>query len=134
MDHGAELCYLIGPLPSPEDLLPPRTRRLDWAALLKRVFSIDVLSCPRCGDRLRLIAAISEPSVVSKILEHLQLPTTLPQPACARAPPWAEAELDFDFASDSDPDRDLDPALDRDRDLDPHLDMDRDLSSDHLPA
>ena len=27
-----------------------------WADLLKRTFAVDILSCPRCGGRLRLVA------------------------------------------------------------------------------
>ncbi len=49
----------------------PRGRT--WAALMGRAFGIDVLACPRCGGRLRLIAAIEEPAVVRKILAHLGL-------------------------------------------------------------
>ena len=29
-----------------------------WAALLKRVFEVDILECPRCGGRLRLVCAV----------------------------------------------------------------------------
>jgi hypothetical protein len=33
-----------------------RLSRLDWAALLKRVFRIDVLVCARCGGAMSVIA------------------------------------------------------------------------------
>jgi len=56
-----------------------RPRRLAWAELLQRVFGIDALRCPRCGARMRLLAAIEDPAVARKILECLDLP--------ARAPP-----------------------------------------------
>jgi len=53
-------------MPSAEELLPLRARRLDWAALLARVWEIDVLKCPRCANgRMEVIAAISELSVVA---------------------------------------------------------------------
>jgi hypothetical protein len=29
-----------------------------WADLAQRAFDIDVLACPRCGGRLRLIATV----------------------------------------------------------------------------
>jgi len=59
-----------------------------WAALMRRVFDLDVLACPRCGGRLRLIATVEDPAVVSKILAHLGLlhPTDSPGPA----PPSAD--------------------------------------------
>ncbi|MFQ5515035.1 MAG: hypothetical protein ACE5FG_11430, partial [Myxococcota bacterium] len=63
-----------------------RSRRLAWAALLRRVFAIDVLECPRCGARTRLLAAIHPPDATSAILECLDLP--------ARAPPLKAARRD----------------------------------------
>ena len=60
--------------------------RMSWAQLLKRVFAIDLTTCPQCGGPLPLIAAIEDPSVIVKILNHLGLPT--------RAPPRAPARLD----------------------------------------
>ncbi len=62
------------------------TPRIDWARLLRRTFEVDVLSCPSCGGRLRLIAEITDPAVISKILEHLDEPTSGPPLARARAP------------------------------------------------
>ena len=41
----------------------------------------DVLVCPRCGQRMRLIALIDQAAVVGGILHHLGLPTDLPEPA-----------------------------------------------------
>ncbi len=46
----------------------------------------DVLSCPRCGGRLRLIALIEEAAVIGRILRHLGVPTQVPAPRLARAP------------------------------------------------
>jgi len=46
-----------------------------------------VLACPRCGGHLRLIALIEEATVIERILGHLGLPTALPAPRPARAPP-----------------------------------------------
>jgi hypothetical protein len=51
----------------------PSTDRLDLAALLKRVFGIDVLLCSRCQGKMRLIACIEEHDVARGILEHLGL-------------------------------------------------------------
>jgi hypothetical protein len=58
-----------------------------WADLMRRTFGLDVLGCPRCGGRLRLIALIDHPRVVERILRHLGLPTDRPEPRPARAPP-----------------------------------------------
>jgi hypothetical protein len=58
-----------------------------WAELMRRTFGFDVLACPRCGGRLRLVALIEQAPVVRRILRHLGLPTELPEPRPARAPP-----------------------------------------------
>ena len=47
--------------------------RLDGAALLKRVFDVDVLECARCGGRKKVIAVIKDGLVARKILDHLGL-------------------------------------------------------------
>jgi len=67
-----------------------RTRRLRWADLLRRVFAVDVLTCPDCGGARRLIAMITDGLVVRRILDHLELPSTAPPIAPARAPPEPE--------------------------------------------
>jgi len=41
-----------------------------WAALMHRVFALDVLACPRCGGRLRVIAIVEDPAVVQALLAH----------------------------------------------------------------
>ena len=69
------------------DSLAPSTRaRMSWAQLLKRVFAIDMTTCPQCGGPLTILAAIEDPTVIIKILTHLGLPS--------RAPPRAPARLD----------------------------------------
>ena len=62
----------------------PRCRHVAWATLLRRVFEIDVLACPRCGGRLRVLVTLEEPAVVRKILTHVGLPAA---PVTPRAPP-----------------------------------------------
>ena len=46
-------------------------RAWTWAALMHRVFGIDVLACPQCVGRLRLVATLHDPAVIRKILGHL---------------------------------------------------------------
>jgi hypothetical protein len=56
---------------------------MSWARLLKRVFAIDIETCPHCGGTLTIITAILDPTVIARILTHLGLP--------ARAPPQLPA-------------------------------------------
>ena len=44
------------------------TPRVDWAALLRRSFQVDVMQCAKCGGRLRVLAVITEREPVRRIL------------------------------------------------------------------
>jgi hypothetical protein len=64
--------------------------RSSWAQLLRRVLSVDALSCPRCSTRemrvpMAVLAFLTDPEVVGKILRHLGLPTAAPLVARARS-------------------------------------------------
>jgi hypothetical protein len=74
-------------LPPERPLKRRRESRLDWAALIKRVFKIDVLRCARCGGGMKVVAFVTEKKVVTGILGHLGLPTRAPPLAKAQAPP-----------------------------------------------
>ena len=58
--------------------------RVDWAMLLRRGLSVEVLECPKCHGRLRVLAVITEREPVQPILAHLGLPTE-PRPSPAHA-------------------------------------------------
>lgn len=64
----------------------PRQRH-SWAELLRRVYPIDVLTCPNCRGRRTLLAAIHDPDSIRRILHHLGLPLAPPAVAPARTPP-----------------------------------------------
>jgi len=75
------------PVPRAGASVGTRARRLAWTELMKRVFAIDVLECPRCRGPMR-----------SAILACLDLPV--------RAPPPAPARSGGDFLAEmADPDR-----------------------------
>jgi hypothetical protein len=50
---------------------PPPPRHWAWANLMRRAFDIDVLACPRCGGRLRLLGTIEDPAAIRAILDSL---------------------------------------------------------------
>ena len=83
------------PLPAPSVSAPASeySTRYSWAELLRRVFQVDVITCPSCGSRRRLIALISDPPVVRKILRHLGLAAEPP----ALAPPRSPPQMAFGF-------------------------------------
>jgi len=63
-------------------------RNYSWAQLMMRVFEADVLACPRCGGRMRVLCAINSQPAIQKILACLKLPM--------RSPPIAPAVSDED--------------------------------------
>jgi hypothetical protein len=65
-----------------------------WADLMRRTFGFDVLECPRCGARMRLVGTIEQRAVIDRILRHLGLPTEVPSPWPARAPPLDQYSVD----------------------------------------
>jgi hypothetical protein len=67
-------------------LLYAATPRVDGATLLRRSFAVDVLKCPKCHGRLRVMAVITEREPVRRILAHLGMPTEAPPLARARDP------------------------------------------------
>ena len=48
-----------------------KEKKASWARLLRNIFEVDALVCPRCGSRLQVIALITDPRVVDRILRHL---------------------------------------------------------------
>ncbi len=66
---------------------PPRTYRVPWAKLLKKVFALDVLACPECSGWMQIIAFIAQPAVARRILDHLGLDSTGPPLSRAQAQP-----------------------------------------------
>ena len=81
-----------------EGALLATSPRVAWAELLRRTHGVDVLVCPRCRGRLRLLAAVTDPDAAREILralgvEDLDGHPEAP-PARARAPdvqltlPW----------------------------------------------
>ena len=68
---------------APVPLLLQEARRR-WAELLRRIFEVDPLACPRCGSAMRMLALVTEPAVIARILTHRR---TQAPAAPARAPP-----------------------------------------------
>jgi len=84
------------PSASPPDPPPPmRDRYLTWHELMRRTFEVDVLVCPRCSGRMRIIAVLTDPDVIRAFLDSLGIPREDVTPAPARPPPDADDGLDL---------------------------------------
>jgi hypothetical protein len=75
-----------GPLalvePPPEAVREVKRR---WAELLRRIFEVDPLACPRCGQQMRIVAFLTAPATIDRILDHLR--RRAPTHPRQRAPP-----------------------------------------------
>ena len=60
---------------------------------LKRVFSVDIETCPKCGGTLRVIACIEDLDLIATILEHIRVRNET-EPSQPRAPPLRTAHPD----------------------------------------
>ena len=72
------------PVPGYPQTVTQAACRSSWARLLAKVYEIDPLLCPRCGSEMKIIALITDPSEVHKILRHLV--------KIARAPPGLQLD------------------------------------------
>lgn len=68
-------------------------RYISSSRLLRRVFDLDMETCPNCGGPVKIIAAIEDPSAIKKILTHLGLSPHPPPRAPARYDAYDEADL-----------------------------------------
>lgn len=62
-------------------------KRLSWAERLSRTFEFDVTICALCGGSLRVIADITEPHLIDKILSHIKQTRAPPAQAQRRVTP-----------------------------------------------
>ena len=77
-----------------------RRRRYGWAQLLRRVLHVDALICPRCTTKEKsvpmvVLAFLTDPDVVGRILRHLGLSSCVPALSPARS---SGLPLGFDLA------------------------------------
>jgi hypothetical protein len=87
-NDGYEEPPLVTVEPEPEALRETKRR---WAELLRRIFEVDPLKCPRCDEEMRIVSFITEPKTIDRILEHLR--RTRASRRRQRAPPrrWKSA-------------------------------------------
>ena len=85
--------------PEPDNAFSLKCRKT-WAALIKCVYEVDPLKCPKCGGEMRIISFIEEETVIRKILKHCGLwKEQSPRPPPEEKPPpeVKESVLDYSF-------------------------------------
>ena len=82
LSSHARLRPAVVPAPAPDapgsPCHPARPRRMPWAELLRRVHALDLFACPHCSGRMRIIAAITQTTVIRAILRACGLPAAPP--------------------------------------------------------
>ncbi|OFI36176.1 hypothetical protein BFC17_08600 [Alteromonas lipolytica] len=67
---------------------PYHARSMSWAQRLKRVFNIDITICEACTKtNVKIIASITAPATIQKILTHLDEQDSAITANSCRAPP-----------------------------------------------
>jgi hypothetical protein len=61
-----------------------RARRRRWAELLRRIWDVDIGTCPNCGGPMAILAFTMHPAVINSTLRRLREKGHDP-----RAGPWA---------------------------------------------
>jgi hypothetical protein len=64
-----------------------------WAELLARTFAVDVLACPRCQGRLKLLAMVTDPASIARYLAAVGEATELPCRSPSRGPPYWKSRV-----------------------------------------
>jgi hypothetical protein len=44
-----------------------------WAEMIRKVYSVNRLRCPKCGSEMKVIAFITDFDVLDRIIDHLKL-------------------------------------------------------------
>ena len=89
--------------PAPVPPPPLRPRRLGWAQLLRRVLDVDALTCAKCAVPMVVVAFLTDPKVVRRILEHLKLPSVPPPVAASWRSAAEELVIDQPVYAEIDP-------------------------------
>jgi hypothetical protein len=62
------------PVALQEDLTDyQKSCRKRWAALIRKIYEVDPLICPKCGAKMKIVSSIEDDITIHKILPHLGL-------------------------------------------------------------
>ncbi len=51
----------------------PKIPRRGWPEMIRKVYEVDPLVCPKCRGEMKVIAFITDYSVIDRIINHLNL-------------------------------------------------------------
>ena len=65
-----------------EDLKPIPSK--GWAAMIRKVYEVDPMVCPKCGGQMKVVAFITDYAAVDRIIDHLKLRFVAEKPPPSR--------------------------------------------------
>jgi hypothetical protein len=83
--------------PAPASAEPDRTGPAGgyrpWAELLARTFGVDVLACPKCQGRMKLLAMVKDPASIARYLAAVGEASEVPRRSPNRGPPYWKSRV-----------------------------------------
>lgn len=76
----------MAPVATEPDTAERKAARKRWANLIRHIYEVDPLVCPRCGGVMKIISFITEQRVIRAILDSVRRSCT-PSPAGSLHPP-----------------------------------------------
>jgi hypothetical protein len=73
--------------PSPLRIIEEEPRCIPskgWAEMIRKVYEVDPMVCPKCGGRMKVIAFITDYAAVDRIIDHLKLTFAAEKPPPSR--------------------------------------------------
>jgi hypothetical protein len=64
---------------SEEDRKPVPSK--GWAAMIRKVYEVDPMICPKCGGTMKVVAFITDYAAVDRIIDHLKLTFMVEKPS-----------------------------------------------------
>ncbi len=55
-----------------------------WAEMIRKVYEVDPLLCPKCGGQMKVVAFITDYAAVDRIIDHLKLTFAAEKPPPSR--------------------------------------------------
>jgi hypothetical protein len=87
--------------PSALRVVEEELRRLPskgWAAMIRKVYEVDPMVCPKCGSRMKVVAFLTEVAVVDHIIDHLKLTFVAVKPPPSHVITEPEAEESGEYS------------------------------------
>jgi hypothetical protein len=91
-DHKKLVENKFEPLPDTDSDKKPVSK--SWARLIKKVYEVDPLKCPKCNGAMKIKAFIRDPKEISRICEDLGLADWRAPPAMGKDKKYQEPEYD----------------------------------------